>query len=143
MGSLGHRVATSKGGYHTSVDAFSSLNGLGGGHVDKALEATAAAMLFDLKKNEPEPIVPDHVVEGLAELLKIDTADAWREEKLGPLTERYFSLRTKDELLALGKELDQFLEPSKPKSVMVKLLTSKRPCKMPKELAAGKAKKGK
>jgi ParB family chromosome partitioning protein len=126
-----------------SIDIWKSLAGLDQKTLDTVLIETLAAMLWNVADNEPSDLLPDDVVEGLAADLGVDIGAAWDAEKLGPLTERYFSLRTKDELAVLGKELGVYLEDGKSKDVMISRLTSKQPCKLPRELSTSpKRKKG-
>ncbi len=119
-----------------------------GPELDKLLRESLAACLFDHEAEAPQPDIDDDVVEGLARLLKIKPQDAWTDAKMGPLTQRYFELRTKDELVALGEIVGQFLEPGQSKETMIGILSERR-YPMPKELGledkadSGKRKAGK
>jgi len=70
----------------------------------------------------------------------IDEKAAWKSEKLGPYTQRYYELHTTDQLTALAAELGVHLESSKPKAIKVQILMGAAFPPYPKELAAAEVK---
>jgi hypothetical protein len=86
----------------------------------------------------PCQMLPPEVVCGLAELLKVDLAAIWKKDRAGPLTERYFELHSKEQLAELAQEWDVFIDPNKPKSSIITILSATshdRHLPLPKELA--------
>jgi hypothetical protein len=96
-------------------------------------------MFFD-EKEGPCAALPDYVVEGAAQELGIDVEAAWQKEQCGPLTERYYSLHTKDQLLALSDEVGGCADSTLSKSDMVSALLNAPPKILPRELAGKKGK---
>jgi ParB/RepB/Spo0J family partition protein len=113
--------------------------------VQRAMLAMIARCLWEEEQDasegdgsgEPSPMLPPRVVEGLADLLSIDLAEAWRQDHCGPLTERYYNLHTKDQLIALGKEIDVFVPANASKAGAIQLFMGPRAVslRLPKELA--------
>ena len=73
-------------------------------------------------------------VEAIAASLGLDLEKAWRREQAGPLTARWWSLFTKEDLIEKGTDLGIHLDAGKPKRVMVKLLSAVKGCPLPKEI---------
>lgn len=95
------------------------------------------SLLWD--KDQPAKFMYDDVVVCLAKDLEIDLARAWKKEMCGKyLTVRYFALHSKDQLIALWKELDgRKIEDKLTKSELVDMLTHDQNIgkfKYPKEL---------
>jgi ParB/RepB/Spo0J family partition protein len=73
-------------------------------------------------------------VEAIAGSLQIDLDAAWRHGQAGPLSARWWNLFTKEELVEQARALRAYVDPAKPKSVMVKVLLAIKPCPLPKEM---------
>jgi len=120
----GHRV---KGG--NLVDAVLGTANL---FSDQSLEVVAgefaAACLFDLKTGEAnQHVVPADDVVRLAKRLLLPAESAWLEEQAGPLSEAYWNLHDKEQLVALGRELAVDLQPGWKKADMIKAFLARRP----------------
>lgn len=100
-----------------------------------------SACLWDRAENRPAGLLPDHVVTGVAAALGVDYADAWREEQLGPLTDRFYEIHTADALRKLGEELGVYAPEGATKAGILKLIKLKQWPPMPAILQpAGKSK---
>ncbi len=86
----------------------------------------------------PSELVPAEDVEAVAGHLGIDFAARWREEQAGPLSEAFWNLHNKDQLVKLGSELGAPV--SGAKAAMVRTLLECEELPLPKELV-GKKKK--
>jgi hypothetical protein len=132
---LGGKQSTCSGNFCRTVDVYKTLDSLPADKLRALVVRLLRAWLWDSKANVPSAAVPAADVERLAKDLNVILFAAWRQDMAGPLSQDYFELHNKEQLVALGKELDVYLEPSKPKSVMVSLLMSKKPTRLPKEIA--------
>jgi len=108
---------------HSLAPAIASLE------QDHALEAAAgllARLLWD--KDQPvEHIVPKADAVAWCRSVGIDAEAAWLEDQAGPLSEAYWNRHTKDQLVALGKELKVDLEPGWSKASMTAAFLRRRP----------------
>ncbi len=120
------------------------LGGLGA--VENAIDQWQCWSLWieedDAKQLQCDPgaqnALPPEVIEGLADLLAVDLAAQWMAEMAGPLTYRFFSLHTKEQLLALGQELKVPLPASAGKADLVQALIDAKPARMPQEILKAK-----
>lgn len=138
-----------KSGY--GLDTWPHLAGLAGSsalHMEQAELVTqtfVASMVWinetDAKQCHREPgaqnLLPVPVIEDMAAEMGIDLAAAWKADMMGPLTERYFGIHSKDQLAALAKELRCTL-PDGPKGEQVAHLIEQRPARMPQEISKAK-----
>lgn len=114
---------------------------------DEAMRKWTIGLLIDDEGNGRRhggglPFVYDDVVKTLAELIEIDVAAAWRDDRSSSMRERYWNLHDKDGLLALGKELGVPLADGKTKAAMVAILCGQqKPLAMPRELVSLAGKK--
>ena len=91
--------------------------------------ATAAGFLAAMFWDGDEPnahIVPADDVVALAKIFEIDLENAWLADQAGPMSESFWNLHGKDQLLALAKELGVEVKPGK-KSDLVASLLAQRP----------------
>ena len=90
-----------------------------------------------------EQIVPAGDVERLGKRLKIDLESAWLNDQAGPMSEPFWNLHSKEQLVALSKELKVEMPAAGKKADLVAAFLAKRPkdgeievgIDMPKELA--------
>lgn len=72
---------------------------------------------WDKKKGASrESMVTQKTAKPLCELLELNLADAWRVDLAGPLTDAYWNLHSREQLVEISKQYDQ-LEPSPSTSV--------------------------
>jgi len=77
---------------------------------------------------EPEIYVPAEDCQRIAEFLGIDRELAWVDDQAGPLSEAFWNLHNRDQLVALAAELKVAeIKPAMKKGQMVKAFLSKRP----------------
>jgi hypothetical protein len=117
------------------------------------VDEVAADVLRDLfyeKERGPCPMVSGEDLDTVAEALGIDLEERWLAGQAGPLSEPYWELHTKDQLLALAKELKLDLaEQAAKKSTMVAAFLARIPqsedkevgLDLPKELHGAKKRK--
>ena len=112
---------------------------------DPAVPGFAAEVLagwFYDNKEGPRPCVDAETVQAIARQMGIDLENAWAAEQAGPLSEAYWDLHGKDQLVALGKELGVPITASMKKADAVKRFLAEVPAEealeagiaMPKEL---------
>jgi len=96
---------------------------------------------------QPTRTVPDADVAKIAAFLRVGVEAAWLEDQAGPLSESYWNLHTREQLVELGAELKVAeIKPSMPKPAMVKAFLAHRPkpddidvgLNLPKELKKAK-----
>ena len=128
-------------GRFVRADALELIASLSDGEVIACQVSLAVGLLVD---DEGQPRQPSYgceylrsdVVAALARLLKLDVAAAWRDDRASAMREKFWSLHSKEQLLALGAELKVPLLETQKKSVMVNLLTGQqKPLALPKSLA--------
>lgn len=106
-----------------------------GEFVDDAARFFVAGMFYHAKDG-PAAIVPEEDVAAIADFLCIDVQKVWKREQAGPLSESFWNLHTKEQLVELAKELKFKLDAAAPKTQMVKAFcTCKKPLPLPKEIA--------
>ncbi len=107
---------------------------------DDTIEEIAAKFLagcfFD-EKTGPVKLVPAEDVEQIVKDLEINLENAWPAEQAGPLSEAYWNLHTKPQLVALSRELGKQVKGELPadasKSAAVKWFLDKKPAEDDKE----------
>jgi len=117
---------------------------------EPAVAGFAAEVLsgwFYDEKEGPRPFIDAATVEDLVRYFGIDLADCWLDEQAGPLSEAFWNLHGKEQLVALGKELDVRITPAMKKSQAVAAFLAEKPAadskeagrlELPKELRGGK-----
>lgn len=105
--------------FRRATDAWRSLASIEAGQVPAAALAFCRGVLWNGRDKRPETILPADLVEELADVLALDLKGAWAAEQAGPLTEIYWSLHTKEQLVELGRELGVRVDETKPKPVIV------------------------
>jgi|GEM_PF-605649 len=115
-------LLAAKGCGATGKTDWERLSAADGDKLPAIASRMASGLFFNLEAKLPERHVPAKLVESIAADLEVDLAAAWRHELAGPLTEGYFNLHTKEQLVELGGELNVFLGDASSKSVMVKRL---------------------
>jgi len=97
------------------------------------------AKMFWSDRSGPRGNIPDEDVAAIAGELMIDLPAAWKQEKLGPLFERYLDLHAEAELVKLAGELKVKLDPAAGKAEMVRtFLDCKKTLPMPREILKAK-----
>lgn len=133
----------------------STLELLCGMTINQALDAelSLAVGLLLNENGEPRgdtwrPPVPAETLHTMARAMELDLAAAWRDDRKSEMRERFWELHSKDQLLALGKELGvPLLETQKKSAMIANLIGQQKPLPLPKSLAglvqaASGAKKG-
>jgi len=88
--------------YPELVSPIAALENLA--QLDDVVREVLAACFWDAERG-PLPALPDRDICGIADLLGIDLAAAWRDHQAGPMSEAYWNHKSKDELLKLAHEL--------------------------------------
>lgn len=108
-----------------------------GDQVEELARRTLVGWVWSPEDQAPVPLLSPEEVAGIADFLCVDEAAAWQQDQAGPLSRRYWELHTKDELAALGKQLN--VELAGTKAALVETLLERRgepkPLALPKELA--------
>jgi len=112
-----------------------------------AVTRAVAALFWD--GDAPCHLLPNRDIEAVAKDLRLDLTTEWLNDQAGPLSEAYWNLHTKDQLVAIAAELKVTLKGTT-KSAMVAELLALRPTPdqvdvgvpMPKEIAKAKRPKG-
>lgn len=115
-------------------DRLSFLAGTGEFDVEGVVGLMLSAWFWS-DDGEPRRLMYDKDLPTLAEYLGIDRTEAWREEQAGPLSEAYWNLHDKQQLVALAGELGVEAGADDKKSDLVALLMDAY-VPLPKELAA-------
>jgi ParB/RepB/Spo0J family partition protein len=113
-----------------------------------ARQATAA-LFWNAKDVVPVGVVPNSDVEVIFDQFDLNLVHPWSNDQAGPLSEAYWTMHTKDQLVALARELKYELKGTT-KSAMVAELLSQRPkpddmnvtLELPKEIAKAKRPRG-
>ena len=109
-----------RGGGYEDLDVWSGIGELTS-RVDEAATRWLARQFWSPKaKDGPRRGVPAADVEAIGDFLCIAPEKAWRQEQAGPLSEGYWNLHTKDQLLELGKKSGLGLDKSATKAELVK-----------------------
>ncbi len=125
------KVKGKAGWYGTHVDAMDTLPQLGEMDIEPVLGRTMAEWFFESSGDGPVHIAYAEDLPKIAEFLKINPGTCWfTANQAGPLTEQYWNLHTKDQLLELCEELGVGIEPAAKKTDLVDAL-----------MAAGRAEK--
>jgi ParB/RepB/Spo0J family partition protein len=134
----GIHVSRRRDAWFEVLDVWSGLARAEDGQVDEVAAGWARRMFWIDDHREDGAAcqwVAPRDVEAIAEHLELDLVEIWRADRAGPLTEAYWELHTKDQLVELGQELKVTVDPSKPKSVAVKsFMGPGRHIALPKEI---------
>lgn len=105
----------------------------------ETLALLRGAFTFDLKKG-PAGYVDGDLNDQLAEALGVKPDEFWQRELAGPLTDAFFALHSKEQLIELAGELGVHVDGSKGKETIVKQLKASAATKkkLPAVLAGGK-----
>lgn len=88
------------------------------------------------EEGSPVESIPGEVLMRLARVMRLDLAGEWRDDRKSAMRERFWGLHSKEQLLALGRELKVPLLETQTKAVMIaNLLGQAKPLPLPKCLA--------
>ena len=113
-----YEVQWKKRGPFGDAGVLSALVGFGEMDIEPALGLVMADWFYG-DDDVPHRHMYDDDLERLVTYLVIDRKAEWREDQAGPLSEAYWNLHSKDQLLALAKELGVEVEASAKKGDLV------------------------
>ena len=126
---------------HARSESLLLAASLNDGQLRVCQESLAVGLLIDEAGAPRTPgwdgsPMQNEVVASLANLLKLDVAAAWRDDRRSTMRQKFWELHSKEQLLELGGELKVPLLETQKKSVMVNLLLGQeKPLPLPKSLA--------
>jgi len=121
-------------------DAFGGLKKLADEDVSDVVTELLQAFFWHAE-NGPAQELPDEDVAAIAAHLEVPVEAWWKEEQCGPLTENYWNLHTKDQLVAIAAKHRLDHTASQPKRDLVALLMTSpevNEAGVPKELLKAK-----
>lgn len=113
-----HDVPWQKKGHYGDAGVLSALVEFDEMQIESALGLMMADWFYGTD-DEPRRHMYDEDLEKLVTYLVIDRKAEWQEDQAGPLSEAYWNLHSKDQLVALAAELGVEVEASAKKSDLV------------------------